>query len=105
MAGNVEKLKVSDDHMKENYDSLVELRNKLATDMDSVMDVVDLLNADYQGYGYNEFRNAVIKGIESVKELSTYMDTFLNAYANSIDTYRATEREVYNMIHDEGFFD
>lgn len=100
MADNVTKIKVSADHMESNYDSLSSLRNKLTDNSKEIMDLVKFIGTFYQGPAYDAFVNAVSNGMESIKEFSSYMDNFLDAYSEADKKYKETERKVYNYVHD-----
>ena len=56
MATTVTKLKVSDEHMKSNYDSLSEMRNKLTDNSEEIMELVENIGTFYQGPAYEVWR-------------------------------------------------
>ncbi len=100
MANNVTKISVSADRMKSNHDDIKKMRNDLTVDSDEIMEIVDSMAEFWQGPAYETFRNSIINGLESFKGLASYMDSFLDAYAEANKQYKDTERKVYNYVHD-----
>ena len=95
-----DRLKVSADNMKSDYEQMKEKIDKLDSNANEIIDLLEELNNYYEGPAYDTFRNVVKAGLDQLEQLSKFWKNYINSFQEADKCYKDTERKVYDTVHD-----
>ena len=78
-----ENLKVSSDGLKNDYEAMKELINKLTENSNEIIDLVERLSQYFSGPVYETFKQTVYDGTAQMEALMTFWEKYVNAYQES----------------------
>lgn len=94
-----DRLKVSSDSMKSDYEKMKTLIDKLTANSNEVLDLVEKLSQYYSGPAYETFKQTVYDGTAQMEALLGFWEGYVNAYQEADEKYKNTEKTVYDAIH------
>ena len=94
-----DKLSVSADRMKADYDAMKDKVDNLVVNSNEILDIVNRLSQVYSGPAYETFKDTMNNGIEQLQALLKFWESYLNTFQEADKTYKDTERKVYDFVH------